>query len=208
MKNKVIVVILVVLAVIAAAFAIFYFTRTSGGEGSIKENQQALPESNGQANGSTQKIVTDEFSIDLPAGWQKIDAITGVSAMAVDAAEDITDPAAKEINFRTYLAIVYDELQGKSLSEYMQASKTELQGIVSSVVFRNEQDITINGRVAKALEAEFTQQGVNFKILMVLVSGEGDDVWTISLNTVESSWDSYKELFSDIVNSFIVKKQP
>jgi len=64
----------------------------------------------------------------------------------------------------------------------------------------------INSRTARAIEADLTQQGVNFKILIVAVKGEGDDVWVISFNTLQSSWMAYQETFSDIANSFKLKK--
>ena len=100
----------------------------------------------------------------------------------------------------------YDTLQGKGMSEYLQTVKNGLSQIVSNVVFTNEQDVMINGRSAHALEAELAQQGVNFKILMVVITGQGEDVWVMSFNTIKSSWDGYQETFSDMVQSFSLKK--
>ena len=130
----------------------------------------------------------------------------GASAMAVNANESINDPAAQKINFKSYFAVSYDTLQGKSMSEYEQIVKSGLQQTISNVVFTKEQDMTINGKSAHALEAELTQQGVNFKILLVVVRGQGDDVWVMSFNTTKSSWDGYKETFYGVANSFNLKK--
>ena len=152
------------------------------------------------------KLVTDDFDVNLPAGWRQTVPAMGASAMAVNANESINDPAAQKINFKSYFAVSYDTLQGKSMSEYEQIVKSGLQQTISNVVFTKEQDMTINGKSAHALEAELTQQGVNFKILMVVVRGQGDDVWVMSFNTTKSSWDGYKETFYGVANSFNLKK--
>ena len=125
--------------------------------------------------------------------------------MAVNADEQLNDPAAQKINFKSYFAISYDVLQGKSLSEYLQSVKSQLQQTISGAVFAQEHNTTINGKPAWAFEASFTQQGVNFKILMVAVKGVNDDVWVISFNTLQSTWVEYQKVFSDIANSFSLK---
>ena len=150
--------------------------------------------------------MTDDFEISLPEGWQKTAPAIGASAMAINGEEKLDDPAAQKINFRSYFAVSYDTLQGKSLSEYLQNIKSQLQQTISNAVFSQEHDVTINDRVARAFEADFTQQGVNFKILMVAVKGVDDDVWVISFNTIQSSWAEYKEIFSNIANGFRLKK--
>ncbi len=152
------------------------------------------------------KLVTDNFSLNLPAGWIKTDAIEGVTAMAINSKENITDPAAKAINFKTYIAVSEDILNGKSLKEYMQIVKDGLRETISNVIFSNENEVVINERPAYAMEANLTQQNVNFKVLMVAVQGEGDDVWVISFNTIAGNWADYEKTFSNIANSFSLKK--
>lgn len=201
MKNKTIIIILIILGVALAVLAGVYF---------IKRNKAAnqTPTRNGGAIEQPQsKIITDDFSINLPAGWKQTAPAMGSSAMAVNANENINDPAAQKINFKSYFAVSsYDTLQGKSMNDYLQIIKNSLSQTIPSVVFTNEQDITINSQPAHAIEAELTQQGVNFKILMVIVAGQGENVWVISFNTTKSSWDGYKEIFYNITNSFILKK--
>ncbi|PIR70235.1 MAG: hypothetical protein COU46_02585 [Candidatus Niyogibacteria bacterium CG10_big_fil_rev_8_21_14_0_10_42_19] len=155
---------------------------------------------------SQSKLVTNDFEVVLPAGWQQTAPAIGASAMAVKINEQINDPAAQKINFKSYFAVSYDTLQGKSMSEYVQTVKSGLQQAISNAVFTKEQDMTINGRSAHAIEMELAQQGVNFKILMVIVKGQGDDVWVMSFNTTKSSWEEYKETFYSIVNGFSLKK--
>ncbi len=151
------------------------------------------------------KLITDNFSIDIPEGWRTMTAPMGVSGMVVDANKITTDPAAQKVNFQSYFSVVYDSLQGKNHQEYIDYVKSALSVSFSGVVFFEEKQIIINGRESYALEFEITQQGVDFKVLMVLVMGEGEDVWAISFNTTQKDWNDYKDIFSEIVNSFQIK---
>jgi len=201
MKNKITIIILIILGIALAVLVGVYFIKrdkttnqTPTGNGGVIEQPQS-------------KMITDDFSINLPAGWKQAAPVMGSSAMAVNMNENINDPAAQKINFKSYFAVSsYDTLQGKSMNDYLQIIKNSLSQTIPNVVFTNEQDIAINSQPAHAIEAELTQQGVNFKILMVIVVGQGEDVWVISFNTTKSSWDGYKQSFYDIANSFILKK--
>lgn len=220
MKNKIVIISLVVLGIILAVLVGFYFGRQNKSSVNSPENTvQQIPAGNqGKMDGGTglnnqtnnkqlqNKLVTNDFEITLPAGWRKTEPIMGASAMAVNANEQLSDPAAQKINFKSYVAVSYDTLQGKNLSGYLQTVKNQLSQTISNVIFTNEQDTMINGISARAIEAELTQQGVNYKILMIVVSGKGNDVWIMSFNTTKSSWDGYKENFSNIAKSFSLKK--
>lgn len=215
MKKKIIFITFIVLGIILSAFISFYFVRQSKSlsnlpENTIQQNQNNLPENSvsedGAGNQSSGKLVTDDFEIDLPAGWEEVAPPMGTSIMAVNKDEKLDDPAAQRINFRSYFAVSYDTLQGKGISEYLENVKSQLEQAIPNVVFRQEQNTTINGRTAWAVEANLTQQGVDFEILMVVVKGEGDDVWVISFNTLQSSWAEYQETFSNIAHSFNLKK--
>jgi len=208
MKNK-IAIIVSVIAVVVAVGIIFYFIQKNKAPSNSVENTTppSQPEVNNQITPepSQGKLVTDDFEISLPEGWRKTAPAVGASAMAVKADEQLTDPAAQKINFKSYFAVSYDTLQEKSLSEYLQSVKSQLQQTISDAVFAQEHDTTINGKAARAFEASFAQQGVNYKILMVAVQGAGDDVWVISFNTLQSTWTEYQKVFSDIANSFRLK---
>jgi hypothetical protein len=156
---------------------------------------------------SKNQLVTDDFSMELPPGWEKIiSTVEEVSAMATNPDEVINDVAAQKNNFKSYLAVSTDTISGQTVGEYMQLIKTELQKIAPGVIFSNENDLTINEKSARAVEIEMTQQGIDFKILMVVIRGNGDDVWALSYNTVKSSWDGYIESFADSARSFTLKK--
>jgi len=228
MENKTIIIILIVAVVVAAALVGVYFIRhnklpSNSSQNTAQQNQTSdllnpAPEDTSLNQTSTQannpantiqpqsKMITDDFSIDLPAGWKQTAPAMGASAMAVNADENINDPAAQKINFKSYFAVSYDTLKGKNINNYSQTIKDGLSQTFPDAIFSNEKDITINGNSAHTMEVEFAQQGVNFKILMVAVVGQGDDAWVISFNTTKSAWDGYKEIFSNIANSFIVKQ--
>jgi len=170
-----------------------------------QETEQTQEQNLDQIIEENQKIVTDDFSIDLPAGWARAESKAGVLAMAINYNEQIQDPEAQKINFQSYLAVIYDTLQGGSLADYGQTVKSALEQSIPSTVFTKDQDLTINGRLSHAIEAEMTQQGIDLKVLLVVIEGEGDDVWGISFNTVRSNWEGYREAFYNTANSFVVK---
>lgn len=153
------------------------------------------------------KLATDDFEITLADGWKGVPAATGISAVAVDTNENITDPAAQRINFKTYLAVSHDTLNGKNITEYMQTVKTSLLQTMPDTVFSNEHTLTINNRQVLAMEADIANQGADYKVLIVAVKGNGEDVWVMSFNTLKSSWQQYAQTFSDMANNFIVKQK-
>jgi len=217
MKNKVTIIALIIPGIALVVLVGFYFVKQNKSLINLPQNamqsnqastgnQEKANDGIGVNNQIQNKLVTDDFEVTLPVGWEKTAPAIGASAMAVNRNEKLDDPVAQKINFKSYLAVSYDTLQGKGMSEYLQTVKNGLSQIVSNVVFTNEQDVMINGRSAHALEAELAQQGVNFKILMVVITGQGEDVWVMSFNTIKSSWDGYQETFSDMVQSFSLKK--
>ncbi len=219
MKNKTIIIISVCLGVILAVLIGVYFFKQNK---STVNNAENIPQENfGDTNNTTanksqgktndtakqfqNKLETDDFSVNLPNGWAKTSPAIGTSAMAINMNENISDPAARKINFKSYFAVSYDTLQSKSMDEYMQTVKSGLQQAIPDIIFTENKNIEINGKPARALEAELAQKGVNFKILMVAIKGNGDDVWVISFNTTKSNWDGYKEIFYYVANSFNLK---
>ncbi len=200
MKNKIAVIVLIIVIVAAAVLIGFNFFQKNKLPDQTGGNNQT-----GNEQSEEHKLITEDFDITLPAGWQQTTPPSGASAMAVNSNEEVTDPAAKKINFRTYLGVSYDTLEGKTLDEYMQSIKGQLQQALPGTVFSQEHDAVINSRAARAFEVDLTQQGASFKILIVAIKGEGDDVWTMSFNTLQSSWMAYQETFSGIANSFKLK---
>ncbi len=225
MKNKIVIISLIIFAIVLAILIGVYFIKQNESAvnpagNTAQENQNNAPankngappknqnENNQTSAGQAQnKMVTDEFEIIVPAVWVQTAPAMGTSLMAVNSNENINDQAAQKINFKSYFAVSRDILQGKTIDEYSQTVKSSLQQIVSNVIFTKNQNIAaINGKSAYAIEAEMSQQGVDFKVLMVIIRGERDDAWVFSFNTTKSAWDGYKEIFYNIANSFSLKK--
>ena len=205
--KKTIVSILIIAGVALAVFLGVYFTKQNKpAVDSVKNTAQENPSSQINTEQAQNKMVTDDFEIVVPDGWKQTVPAMGASAMAVNVNENLNDTAAEKINFQSYFAMSYDTFQDKTMSEYVQIVKNGLQQTISGTIFTKDQDMTINGKPAHAMEAELTQQGVNFKILMIAITGEGKDVWVMSFNTTKSNWDIYKETFYSTANSFSLKK--
>jgi hypothetical protein len=203
MKNKTLIISLIILVLAAAGVGFYFFEQNKNSDGgTIQESP------NGSQTGAREagKLVTDDFSLDFPAGWQSATPLSGVSAMAVYADENITDPVVQEIGFKSYVAISHDTLEGKTTKDYLGIIKSELESAFSGVSFSQENETTIGGRPANAMEADLVQQNVSFKVLVVVIQGEADDVWVMSFNTAKSSWDANKEMFANMAKTFILKK--
>jgi len=200
MKNKLLITILLIVVAVVCVFYYFKQNNKLPEEGVIQQNQENISQNKG-------KMVTDDFQIDIPEGWKNVpEPSMGVSAMAVNSSEGTDDPAIELINFKSYVAVSYDTLNGRNLAGYMQDVKNGLTQLVpEKVFFGDENDTVINGMNARKLELEMIQQGADFKVLIVAVEGNNGDVWTISFNTAKSNWDSYKEEFLSVVDSFTLK---
>ena len=169
--------------------------------GDVEEN-----EINNKANEERNVLANDDFSIILPQGWRGSPAPGGVSAIAINVDEEINDPAAKKINFKSYFAITYDTLGDRSREEYIQYVKDNLNLLFTEINLTEEKQITVGENDAYAIEFGITQQGANFKVLMILVWGKKGDVWVLSLNTVEDKWEDYKSLFYQAADGFQIKQ--
>ena len=208
MKNKVLIPV-VILAILGIGVGTGYyvaktniFSKPSSGES--QEEFGLSPESN-QVSLQEYTLEKEDFSINVPAGWKEASPPSGVSAMVVNVKEQPTEEAAKRINFKSYFAISYDTLEGKTREKYLEDYKHKLKEILPGIVFVSENSGSIDEKDAYFIEADLTQQGVDFKVFLVLVRGKGDDIWTISFNTLKSDWPEYKDLFYQTAESFKVR---
>jgi len=213
MSNKILIYITVALIIVLGVVAGTYFVKENKLPDNELEKEETIIPSNGlednksgfsgnetgpEAQEEENLLVKDDFSIKVPEGWRETTALQGISAMIINVNEEITDPNVKKINFRSYFSVSYDSLQERGMEEYVEYTKNSLSQVIPGIVFTHQE--------AQAIEAEITQQGVDFKVLIVFVKGvEEEDVWVISFNTVKGNWDGYKDLFYEIAESFKVK---
>lgn len=150
-------------------------------------------------------LVKDKFEIDHPESWVKLTPPAGIQVLLNSVREEPIDSEKEKDGFKTYLAITYDTLQGKTREEFISYVKNILTDSLPFITFEKEEIITIDEREATVLEAIIIQEEYTFNSLLVIISGEGDDMWTLSFNTSEIRWEDSKDLFYKITNSFKLK---
>lgn len=197
MKNKIVIIGLIILGFVLATMIIVFLNKEKSPSIDIAQQNIEQPQA---------QIITGDFSINLPVGWKEISPVTGTLAMAFNANEVVKDLKAQDIGFKSYFAVSPDTLQEKNMDDYFQALKNALSQNVPNVVFTEEQDKIINGKSAHAIEAELTQQEIDFKVLMVVIPGQEKNLWILSFNTLEDNWDEYEEIFYSVADSFVSKK--
>ncbi|MFH1582169.1 MAG: hypothetical protein ABIA08_00165 [bacterium] len=209
MNNKTIIYITVIIVVILVVTGYFLWNNQKSPaeeinqeEGTGQENQEEKTEPE-----EIELIVfaKDEFEMKTPSAWQELTPPEGIKVMLTYLSEEQIDPEKEKSGFRTYLAITFDDREGKSSEEFIQYVKEILTDALPFIEFTKEESVIINGRTANVIEALVSQEGYNFKTLLVIINGEGEDVWTLSFNTSEVRWEDSKDLFYQIANSFKLK---
>ncbi|MFA5413521.1 MAG: hypothetical protein WC348_03200 [Patescibacteria group bacterium] len=208
MKKPFSLLITIIVIFVLAAMAYWFLTTESNILGENNLNLSGILENNSNQNlppTSENVFATDDFSLNYPAGWRSVPAMTGVSAMIVKGNENITNPEAKKMNFQTYFAVSYDSAEGKTKEQVAEYLKNELRSAIPDAVFSRENFLTLNGREAYATEVTFKKSGIDFHVLMVAVWGEGNDLWVLSYNTLEELWQNYVGEFEEMTQAFVVK---
>jgi len=207
MSNKTIIYIVAIIVLISAGIGYFLWDSESLIEKQSQEQEQEQ-EQDDAIEVEEVELVTftkDDFEIQKPETWSELTPPEGIKVLLTSIEEEQIDSAKEKYGFRTYLAITYDTLQGKTIEEFVGYVKDILVDSLPSIEFVKEETITVNGRDALALEAIIIQEGYQFNSLLVMINGEGDDMWTLSFNTSEVRWESLKGLFYKITNSFKLK---
>lgn len=198
MKNKILIIV-VILVVLAAGIGIGIWL--SGDEEESNHGPAYGPEA-GKGGSVLEK---SDFSVMMPEGWAEMAAPTGVSAMVVNVNEEITEPEAQKINFKTYYIVVYDTLNERSKEEYFQSVAVSLSQTIPGVAITHEEEEKIDNQDAYFVEAEFNQRNIDFKVLLVVFTGEGESVWILTFSVLKSAWNDYKDLFYQIARSFKIR---
>jgi len=229
MKNKLLyyAIIAVAVAVLSAYFA---FNNPFKKDDQAAQNAESETEENGQmenaesgqlegqpasdtgnnskeslpAGQTSHNIVTGDFEITPPPGWEGRPAPEGVLAIAIKPSEVISDPEASKMGFRSYFAVTKDNLQGKTREEYVSFIGEELKKISSSVTLDTSWSTKVDGKDATVLDISMDRDNVDFKASIFLV-WSGEDVWAIAFNTTEDKWDEYKDSFFTSGSSFKLK---
>jgi hypothetical protein len=157
-------------------------------------DQQAPVETEGQSL----EIDTVHYSLVLPSGWQTAKE-DDEQSIFVNAGEVVVN------NFRTYLSISKDQIQGNTSADYINYLKNQIEQSAPDIQFNNENNFIKDGRDAFAMDSYVRQNNTDFKILTVAVRGNGDDVWVLNFNSLANKWEENAPVFENILNSFQVK---
>lgn len=222
-------VVLLVAVLLAAAIGagIYYFTAQksprqnsfdqNSSQSQTQDNPQpqsgSLPNENGSAHSPTKPIENryegEDFSVVIPEGWIKSQQpLSGTLLTLYKIGEShADDPNARKINFKSYIAISFDRTQGKTQSQIFDMTKQILLQTLPNAKIGALPPETIDNQKADLIEIRLTQMDVQFKVLVAVVA-KGDTYFTVSANTTEKKWDSYKADFYAVLKSMALKDTP
>jgi hypothetical protein len=207
--KKIITAVIVIIIIATAGTAYLLLSQnkkeTLGNTGDFpKSNQSKINEnlnSNKESNGP---YVGEDFTIISPPGWIQSHMPSTLVSFHNPDENHPKGSAAEKINFKSYMAVSFDNAQGKKLEEIIETTKQQIQGVASSVSFDSETAGTIDNQPVKFIEASLNQQNVDFKVLMAIVTKD-EKYFTISANTTSEKWMSYRDTFYNTINSFKFK---
>ncbi|MBI5401757.1 hypothetical protein HZB05_02960 [Candidatus Wolfebacteria bacterium] len=165
------------------------------GESSNKQTQRGVSIKAGIFEGT-------DFTISVPSGWVAAQIPgTLVSITNINESQE-NDPAAQATNFKSYFAVLGGVDEGKNLEQITSETKQGLEK--TGILVLSEKGDTIGGVPAKILEMSVSQQGANFKAMMVIFVKSGK-YFMISYNTTAKKWPEYKDVFYQNAKSFKFK---
>ncbi len=201
-KNNIFIIIFLILIFGVIIFLIF--------QKPLEENSVSLPQEKEEPEEELKEpedqiVLGNGFSILIPAGWTKQEAPLGISLLVTDTVNQPQEERAQQINFVSYYAVTLDSLDDvEDLEEYEKVLKKTLLEYSPQAIFKNEKILDINANPARSFELEIKENKIEFKVLVVIIKGKGDDVWAISFNTVKADWEQNRTVFEKVAQSFLI----
>ena len=189
---------IIVVVVVGVGLAFYFLNQDKNSNNSSLETANS-PER------TTGLYVGDNFTIVSPKDWIQTHMQSTLVSFQNPAEKYPEGSAAAKINFKSYIAVSFDNTQGKTIEEIAELVKQQVQAVAPSVSFTSETDEIIDGQPVKIMEANLNQQNVDFKVLMAVITKE-NKYFTISANTTVQKWTEYSEIFYDTIRSFKFKK--
>jgi len=151
-------------------------------------------------------IDTNYFRLKLPPGWETQEpAPEPFLLKATYVKNGSQDPLARKINYRTNLSIAHETLEGETLATYASLLEAEIKSLQDKAIIRSESQTIFNNNSAYLIDAETKDNNIELKNIIVVIQGERDDAWVISLNTTKLDWDNMAFQFYEVLNSFQLK---
>lgn len=205
---KKIILIAIVVVVIVGIGIMFYFLNQNKNSNNSSLETEGLSVSEETANlpeRTTGLYAGGDFTIVSPKNWIQTHLQSTLVSFQNPVEKHPEGSVASKINFKSYIAVSFDNAQEKTLEEITELLKQQVRAVAPSVSFGSETDEMIDGQPAKIIEANLNQQNVDFKVLMAVVMKE-NNYFTISANTTAQKWTEYSEIFYDTIRSFKFKK--
>jgi len=211
MKKLLIITAIVVAAIVIAGASLFFF-----GKKGIPADSAGAPKDTGRPpmeqtaskeTGGNPSYVGDDFTFIPPTGWIQV-RLPGTLVSYQNPAEiHPKGSPADKINFKSYIAVSFDNANGQALDAVVNLVKRQTQSVVPAIVFTSINDGMVGGQPAKFLEADLLMQDVDFKVMVAVVL-KGDKYFTISYNTTAEKWPEYRDMFYNVAASFKFKNDP
>lgn len=209
-RNPKLVFILSIMLALIIGFAIGSFVPKLEASMKAKKDAEVLAQQKAEIETALKQdrlLNRNEFSIKMPIGWAEVQTMPSTTATVMFINEETQNEELKKMGFKSYYAVTYDTLEKRTVYGYSLYLRDTLNRLLPGTKFKTNTAEKINGFEARMIEAEITQKGTDFKVLIAVVRGfEKEEVWTISFNTTVENWDAYKETFYDIARSFEPKE--
>ncbi|MCX6737170.1 MAG: hypothetical protein NTX26_00270 [Candidatus Parcubacteria bacterium] len=150
------------------------------------------------------KIETNYFKLVLPSGWETQEPASENFVLIAYRKEDSKDSLARKINYKTSLFIAREELNGKTIVDYVAFLKESVQQKKENVLFHSENETSFNGQKAYLIDVELKENDIEFKSIFGVIEGKNQEVWVISFNTPKLDWITTAPQFYSILNSFSI----
>ncbi|MFH1235858.1 MAG: hypothetical protein V1685_02880, partial [Parcubacteria group bacterium] len=210
MKKPIVIVIIIIVVLIIAGGAYWFGTRSTTNTNTTNQTNQVAVSGNSAVNTANQNAnatlqdsvyIGDDFTVTQPAGWVQV-TIPGTLVSFRNTGEQHPEgSAAAKISFQSYIAISFDNTQGKTLDEINQTALDSITSTIASTNIFTTSGETVNGLPAKFSAMELTQQDVDYTVLLT-VYNTGEKYYTMSFNTTTEKWLEYKDKFYEIARSF------
>jgi len=156
-----------------------------------------------QAAQLTEKYTNTEknYTITYPSTWKKTD-VPRLDLVL------FAPPKASDESTHASMNVVSEKVgPGISLEQFYSESAANLASALKDVVVEKNGNKDLNGVPTKWIQYTHVMQNIKFRVLQYFIVAQ-DTVFLLTFSTVADSFDSYREEFDAIANSFVLGKAP
>jgi hypothetical protein len=153
------------------------------------------------------QIITNDFQLSLPFGWETEEpAPENFVLKAIYKQNESNDYSARRIGYKTNLYIAQEELNGKTVVEYIEVLKENIKKIKGEILFHSENETSFNNNKAYLIDVESKENNIEFKSILGVIQGQDGEVWVMSFNTPKLDWDILAPQFYGVLDSFKIRE--